>query len=137
MDPQRPSNKACHNCRYSRLRCDRSVPACRKCTTTGKECLGYGKLYRWAGAVASRGKLAGNKLPVLNNSTCLAEGLLVVKYKSTATRDAVVSANARLCLGRAQASAFSGPGNQEVPWAFADPLFQDVNTVERQYLSYC
>ncbi|RSL60271.1 hypothetical protein CEP53_005495 [Fusarium sp. AF-6] len=135
MDPQRPSSKACHNCRYSRLRCDRSVPACRKCTNTGKECLGYGKLYRWAGAVASRGKLAGNKLPVLNNSTCLAEGP-TTKYKSTATRDAVVSANTRLCHSRAQASAYSSPDNQEVPWVLVDPLFQDINTVERQYLSY-
>ncbi|KAM6510126.1 hypothetical protein FALCPG4_017753 [Fusarium falciforme] len=135
MDPQRPSNKACHNCRYSRLRCDRSVPACRKCTTTGKECLGYGKLYRWAGAVASRGKLAGNKLPVLNDSTWVAEGS-AIKYKSTATRDAVVSANTRLCHSRTQALAFSSPSNQTIPWALVDPLFQDVHSMERQYLSY-
>ncbi|GJN76991.1 hypothetical protein PLIIFM63780_000479 [Purpureocillium lilacinum] len=51
--------KACHNCRRQRLRCDRSYPHCNKCIAAGKECLGYGKLFRWTGAVASRGKLAG------------------------------------------------------------------------------
>lgn len=51
--------KACHNCRRQRLRCDRSYPHCNKCIAAGRECLGYGKLFRWTGAVASRGKLAG------------------------------------------------------------------------------
>lgn len=53
------STKACHNCRRRRLRCNRSVPRCNKCRAVGTECLGYGKLFRWTGAVASRGKLAG------------------------------------------------------------------------------
>ncbi|KAL6882941.1 fungal-specific transcription factor domain-containing protein [Trichoderma longibrachiatum] len=54
-----PPTKPCHNCRRQRLRCDRSYPHCNKCAAAGKECLGYGKLFRWTGAVASRGKLAG------------------------------------------------------------------------------
>ncbi|KAK5655334.1 hypothetical protein OQA88_5901 [Cercophora sp. LCS_1] len=48
----------CHNCRQRRLRCDRSLPSCLKCTATGQECLGYGTLLRWANAPALRGKLA-------------------------------------------------------------------------------
>ncbi|KAF4124399.1 GAL4 [Geosmithia morbida] len=52
-------NKRCHNCRRQRLRCDRSYPHCNKCVLAGKECLGYGQLFRWTGAIASRGKLAG------------------------------------------------------------------------------
>lgn len=59
MSALNPPTKPCHNCRRQRLRCDRSYPHCNKCVNTGKECLGYGKLFRWTGSVASRGKLAG------------------------------------------------------------------------------
>ncbi|KAK8071022.1 acriflavine sensitivity control protein acr-2 [Apiospora hydei] len=51
----------CHNCRRNRKRCDRSVPSCNKCSSTGQDCLGYGKLLRWTGGAASRGRLAGSK----------------------------------------------------------------------------
>lgn len=51
--------KPCHNCKRRRLRCDRSVPACLKCTRSGQECLGYGKLFVWAQGIASRGKMMG------------------------------------------------------------------------------
>ncbi|KAK4460434.1 acriflavine sensitivity control protein acr-2 [Cladorrhinum samala] len=51
-------SKACHNCRRRRLRCDRSYPTCHKCSINGEECLGYGKVLRWANAPAVRGKLA-------------------------------------------------------------------------------
>ncbi|KAK0736372.1 fungal-specific transcription factor domain-containing protein [Apiosordaria backusii] len=50
--------KACHNCRRRRLRCDKSVPSCHKCSLNGEECLGYGTLFRWANAPAVRGRLA-------------------------------------------------------------------------------
>ncbi|KAI5464895.1 fungal-specific transcription factor domain-containing protein [Mariannaea sp. PMI_226] len=55
------AEKPCHNCRRRRLRCDRTVPHCSKCESRGIECLGYGQLFLWTGAVASRGKLAGQK----------------------------------------------------------------------------
>ncbi|KAK0623923.1 fungal-specific transcription factor domain-containing protein [Immersiella caudata] len=54
-----PATKGCHNCRRRRLRCDRSVPTCLKCSTNGEECLGYGTLLRWTNAPAIKGKLAG------------------------------------------------------------------------------
>ncbi|CAP67478.1 uncharacterized protein PODANS_6_11340 [Podospora anserina S mat+] len=50
--------KACHNCRRRRLRCDKSVPSCHKCSINGEECLGYGTFFRWANAPAVRGHLA-------------------------------------------------------------------------------
>ncbi|KAK4640013.1 hypothetical protein QC761_611340 [Podospora bellae-mahoneyi] len=50
--------KACHNCRRRRLRCDKSVPSCHKCSINGEECLGYGTFFRWANAPAVRGRLA-------------------------------------------------------------------------------
>ncbi|KAH7380262.1 fungal-specific transcription factor domain-containing protein [Phaeosphaeria sp. MPI-PUGE-AT-0046c] len=51
--------KACHNCRKRRWRCDRSLPSCQKCSSSGTECLGYGKLFKWNSGVASRGKMMG------------------------------------------------------------------------------
>jgi hypothetical protein len=58
--PMRP----CHNCRRNRRRCDRSVPSCSKCHTTGQECLGYGKLLLWTDSVASRGKMMGKTFAI-------------------------------------------------------------------------
>lgn len=51
--------KACHNCRRKRWKCDRSLPVCQKCISSGSECLGYGKLFVWNDGVASRGKMMG------------------------------------------------------------------------------
>ncbi|PVI01073.1 hypothetical protein DM02DRAFT_562051 [Periconia macrospinosa] len=51
--------KACHNCRKRRWKCDRSLPVCHKCLSSGAECLGYGKLFVWNNGVASRGKMMG------------------------------------------------------------------------------
>lgn len=45
-------SKPCHNCRRKRLRCDRSLPGCYKCSSKGEECLGYGLLLRWTNAAA-------------------------------------------------------------------------------------
>ncbi|KAK4196412.1 fungal-specific transcription factor domain-containing protein [Triangularia verruculosa] len=56
--PTGAQQKACHNCRRRRLRCDRSVPSCHKCSLNGEECLGYGTFFRWANAPAVRGRLA-------------------------------------------------------------------------------
>lgn len=52
-------NKACHNCRRKRLKCDRNVPTCLKCVQRGHECLGYQNLFRWGQGLASRGKFRG------------------------------------------------------------------------------
>ncbi|KOS20752.1 Acriflavine sensitivity control protein acr-2 [Escovopsis weberi] len=111
MDAVPPESKACHNCRRQRLRCDRSVPQCRKCLATGKECLGYGKLFRWTGAVASRGKLAGKTSSAPQNNAGSAMGPV----------------------------ARRGPVGLEVssaPWVLVDPMFQDAGHSHRYYLDY-
>lgn len=51
--------KACHNCRKKRWKCDRSLPVCQKCLSSGVDCLGYGKLFVWNHGVTSRGKMMG------------------------------------------------------------------------------
>lgn len=54
MPPKKPHHqkasktKACYNCHRKRLRCDKSLPACLKCSINGEECLGYGIVLRWA-----------------------------------------------------------------------------------------
>ncbi|GLB11763.1 hypothetical protein AtubIFM57258_008633 [Aspergillus tubingensis] len=58
------ADKDCPKCRTRRIKCDRSVPACRKCTTRGSLCPGYGLILRWGQGVASRGRLAGRQLPL-------------------------------------------------------------------------
>ena len=55
------ADKPCHNCRRRRLRCDRQLPHCAKCDAKGVECLGYSQIFQWTGAVASRGRLAGQQ----------------------------------------------------------------------------
>ncbi|KAF8472110.1 fungal-specific transcription factor domain-containing protein [Kalaharituber pfeilii] len=49
----------CYTCRRRRVRCDRALPTCRKCTKAGHQCAGYKKGFRWVGGIASRGKMMG------------------------------------------------------------------------------
>lgn len=55
----------CWTCRRRRLKCDRALPICDKCTCSQQPCLGYSKdkPLRWTDSVASRGKLTGKKVP--------------------------------------------------------------------------
>lgn len=40
------------------------MPECRKCTSRGFQCPGYGLILRWDQGVASRGRLTGQQLPL-------------------------------------------------------------------------
>lgn len=109
--------KACHNCHKRRLRCDRSIPVCNKCTSTGQECLGYGKLFRWTNSVAVRGKMAGKPAFHTPEAETHQElhGSLVVTGQH---------------------------GRPPVPLSLQattliDPLLQDLDLSSRRYLSYC
>ncbi|KAJ0425058.1 hypothetical protein BJY00DRAFT_275781 [Aspergillus carlsbadensis] len=59
------ANVPCWTCRRQRLKCDRALPTCGKCTSSQRPCLGYSKdkPLRWTDSVASRGKLTGKKVP--------------------------------------------------------------------------
>ncbi|RDA89250.1 hypothetical protein CP532_0530 [Ophiocordyceps camponoti-leonardi (nom. inval.)] len=115
MDPAKTSAKACHNCRRRRLRCDRSYPHCNKCIGSGKECLGYGKLFRWIGAVASRGKLAGRTSSAPLDPASPSEGQGQEKEQQ------------QVVVRRPKSP---------VPRALIDPLYQDIGVGERRYLAY-
>jgi hypothetical protein len=164
MGSVQPPTKPCHNCRRQRLRCDRSYPQCNKCAASGKECLGYGKLFRWTGAIASRGKLAGRtssapveagdegeadaetETEVETPSPVLALAKVRSKRSSSASpRRSAVAWNGY--FGR-RLSADAEPlqlislsrtpnAKPSSPWVLADPLFQDLNQSDRFYLNYC
>ncbi|KAE9976527.1 hypothetical protein Vi05172_g7967 [Venturia inaequalis] len=57
----------CHTCRKRQIRCDRKRPYCSQCLEIGKDCSGYRTTLTWGVGVASRGKLRGLSLPILNS----------------------------------------------------------------------
>lgn len=57
----------CRTCNRRRIKCDRSLPTCKKCALKGLQCPGYGLRIQWGQGVASRGKLTGKTLPVLEH----------------------------------------------------------------------
>lgn len=155
MDSTNPPTKPCHNCRRQRLRCDQSYPHCNKCTAAGKECLGYGKLFRWTGAVASRGKLAGrtSSAPVDAAARTAARATRVAGKKADLDFLTPSSSPPALCSDAGtpedmSMSEYQGdvklvlrsPSPESAvtsPWALADPLYQDMQYDHRYYLSYC
>lgn len=55
---------SCWGCKERRVICDLRVPSCDKCLKIGRRC-DYGKVrLRWTDCVASRGRLAGKKIPL-------------------------------------------------------------------------
>ncbi|KAI1437380.1 fungal-specific transcription factor domain-containing protein [Xylaria sp. CBS 124048] len=115
--------KPCHNCRRRRLRCDRSVPACYKCTKTGQKCLGYGKLYRWVHSEHSIGPRCPSPRGALMTS---AESGSLFQPKDDGVEP----------YGR---DTFFDMGlrSQGVLNGFPiDPLLQDLNATSRHYMFY-
>ncbi|KAI1628746.1 fungal-specific transcription factor domain-containing protein [Exophiala viscosa] len=66
LDPNEPrAARDCRTCSRRRVKCDRSLETCRKCALKGLPCPGYGLRIQWGQGVASRGKLTGKAIPVL------------------------------------------------------------------------
>jgi hypothetical protein len=164
MTSPQKADKACHNCRRKRLRCDRGYPYCHKCLTAGRECLGYGNLLRWTGAVASRGKLAGQTTPLpvgpapgtpvflgtAPSSPRYSPGLYSPEVRNIETSTSTSnftspspspppeSPHVETQLVRRDSSSDSAVAvDAATPWVLVDPLFQDLNPSYRYYLSYC
>ena len=55
----------CRICNRRRIRCDRSLPSCKKCDIRSIDCPGYDLKLKWDQGVASRGKLARKAIPVI------------------------------------------------------------------------
>ncbi|KAJ9609478.1 hypothetical protein H2200_005805 [Cladophialophora chaetospira] len=66
LDPNEPrAAKDCRTCNRRRIRCDRSLPTCKKCALKDLSCPGYGLRIQFGQGVASRGKLMGKALPII------------------------------------------------------------------------
>lgn len=129
--------KACHNCRKRRWKCDRSLPVCHKCLSSGSECLGYGKLFVWNRGVASRGKMMGKTYEEkMRTGSEDAPGRSVMKPENE-QRPSQAEA-------RHNEDVFGNHGDvEEVPrlepdltlqTALVDPLYQDLSPNSRYYL---
>ncbi|RAL13387.1 Zn(II)2Cys6 transcription factor [Aspergillus homomorphus CBS 101889] len=57
--------RGCFQCTKRRIICDRAEPTCQKCVKKGIECSGLGR-FRFDNGVATRGKLKGSSIPVLD-----------------------------------------------------------------------
>ncbi|KAF2643887.1 hypothetical protein P280DRAFT_392554 [Massarina eburnea CBS 473.64] len=113
--------KACHNCRKRRWKCDRSLPVCQKCLSTGVDCLGYGKLFVWNKGVASRGKMMGKSF-----EERLADRTVPGNTKSDRSIEVV-----------AQQDNASGYADQpQLSWPLVDPLVQDLSPHSRYYIHH-
>ncbi|KAK0120224.1 hypothetical protein ONS95_011630 [Cadophora gregata] len=53
----------CQKCKQRRIKCDRSLPTCKKCAKRHYSCPGYNPKLRWANAIAVRGRFKGKKFP--------------------------------------------------------------------------
>ncbi|EGX95384.1 acriflavine sensitivity control protein [Cordyceps militaris CM01] len=142
------NNKPCHNCRRRRLRCDRSWPTCNKCTITGQECLGYGKVYVWTEGIDAQGKVkpspgvrraaqgethgvAGHPSLVLRSGPpplAQADRPPAIRTSKSA-RVAAHAAMPALPPARSQ-------GVYLAPSQLTDPIFQDMDRNSRSYLAH-
>jgi hypothetical protein len=67
------SSTSCWTCRRRRLKCDRALPECHKCSASEHPCQGYSESrpLRWTNGIASRGKLMGKRVPIIDvNKSC-------------------------------------------------------------------
>ncbi|KAJ5584767.1 uncharacterized protein N7459_004567 [Penicillium hispanicum] len=90
----------CFTCSKRGARCDRRRPYCSQCLELGRECSGYKTTLTWGVGVASRGKLRGQKLPVMESGTESTEKAPEVKSSASA---------------RTQSSAPRVPSNPPAP----------------------
>lgn len=121
--------RACHNCRRSRRRCDRSIPTCTKCHLAGQVCLGYGKLLNWTNSVASRGKMMGKTFVVARTS----EAQPITPQVCSAS----LAISSKNMLSHEVENTLSLEALSSWCWQLGDPVFQDLSSSSRFYLSYC
>ncbi|UPL00320.1 hypothetical protein LCI18_011254 [Fusarium solani-melongenae] len=125
----RGNSKPCHTCRSRRLTCDSSQPHCKRCTFSGIQCLGYGRLFKWTNSVASRGKSAGKSLPA-KYADAQGENVCRIRdEKALAAAQRATSSSKVQSIGCFQLSPSS-------PVGLGDPSFRHVHPMARYYLDY-
>ncbi|BAE60970.1 unnamed protein product [Aspergillus oryzae RIB40] len=127
--------KGCYTCRRRRIICDNGLPTCRKCRDAGKECLGYQKPLVWVkGGVASRGKMMGRSFDDVAQNTSDRSS----EDDSNAAADPPppeVGAQGQDSLDTE--TSISVVDHVPTPRGMVDPLFKDMDSVSRFYISHC
>ncbi|KAJ4010097.1 hypothetical protein NW752_009275 [Fusarium irregulare] len=118
------ADKPCHNCRRRRLRCDRLLPHCAKCEAKGVDCLGYSQIFQWTGAVASRGRLAGQQ-----SSAALYTPARPTTARSRASLSSVSSLSSNSPASSSSASSIASPSVPSSSPAFIAPALSQVDEV--------
>lgn len=133
----------CHTCRRRRVKCDQSLPFCKKCDISRHECLGYQKLFLWNRGVASRGKMMGKTFPTAPISKAesppamhaiLAGGTSVPQSTIATTSDTTMDSKSLRTAHFMALEKRSMYGSLHT--GLNDPHFQCLSTVQRYYL-YC
>ncbi|KAM0544495.1 hypothetical protein ACHAPJ_011789 [Fusarium lateritium] len=66
-DTQFVSQEDCRKCKTRRIKCDRALQGCRKCSKKGYQCPGYGPRVQWVNDAATRGRMRGLQATVLED----------------------------------------------------------------------
>lgn len=134
-------SKACHNCRRRRWKCDRSLPVCQKCSSSGTECLGYGKLLIWEHGVSSRGKMMGKSYkerPFPKKEKPKTHSALPSRNKPSTTRnDFSGETESNSTSSDSTSDSSLEPMNSSGPtvrWPLTDPLVADMRPQSRYYI---
>lgn len=144
------ATQPCHTCRRRRVKCDQTLPFCKRCEANHYECLGYQKLILWNHGIASRGKMMGKTFPAVPVSTVAksqpgwdqvntlpalvptATALPATSTHVTRNRTCTTSILNKhtLAIGkRLMHDALHGN--------LTDPHFQDLNNTSKYYLYCC
>ncbi|KAJ5490977.1 hypothetical protein N7539_002544 [Penicillium diatomitis] len=87
------AEKDCRQCVKRRIKCDRTLPHCRKCELRDISCSGFDRLQlRWNQGIASRGRFRGKgvPLPKICGSTGPHLGGVSIELSASPSRDASV-----------------------------------------------
>lgn len=133
-DTDPPSMQKCWPCRRRRLKCDGTLPRCRKCDDNGTECT-YAKPLTWVNGVASRGRMM---------NTTFDEAFSHQQHP--ATSPAAPPAAPRIpgktpprlpCPVDRRRVSRDVDATPALSWALTDPVFQDLGHNARSLLDYC
>ena len=129
-DTDPPSMQKCWPCRRRRLKCDGTLPRCRKCDDNGAECT-YAKPLTWVNGVASRGRMM---------NTTFDEAFSQQQHPATspAPLPAPGITGKRLpCPVDRRRVSRDVDATPALSWALTDPVFQDLGHNARFLLDYC
>lgn len=111
---------SCHNCSRRRLRCDRSKPGCNKCTASGLDCPGYGRILTWVEGASAKAKRPRQRSNEAGAGAAGAAGAVSQPAGHTAAGSLIASGT-----------------NAALPISVRESRFGHVDDVTRLYMEHC